>query len=304
MDKNFQYYTNRNAYGNVCIPRREEVLNYLIKNKFLSEFKTNEEKQQVLYNLGILQEIDRLLSLIDKKASTAQLTNYVTLQYFLRKIEELKPHDEKAKGYFSSIEALLQEHPVGEKGDWAIVNVEGIWYIYRYNQGQGWTQSETYDNSIDLSEYQLLLVSGQNIKTINGQSILGEGDIEIIEGTGQEIPENCATKDDVARETTRAKAAEGNLRSRLDILENGPHSYIIDGIKHIIIKRSQYNRLTEYENNALYFVTKDWTFGEEFPIVFPDSDPDTPWTFGEQFPIVFVDTTSWTFGKQFPINLI
>ena len=295
-NKNYQYYNNRNVYGNVCIPRREEVLNYLIKNKFLSEFKTNEEKQQVLYNLGVLQEIDNLLNLIDTK-----LGNYVTLQYFLRKIEELKPHDEKSKGYFSSIEALLQECPGGEKGDWAIVNVDGTWYIYRYKVGTGWEQSEVYDNSIDLTEYQKLLIPGENIKTINGESILGEGNIEIVGGGGGE---NCATKEDVAQETLRAQNAEGTLSNRLDVLENGPHSEITDGIKHIIIKKSQYNRLTEYEDNALYFVTKDWTFGEEFPIVFTDLDPDATWKFGEHFPIVFTDTTSWIFGKQFPVKLI
>ena len=303
-NKNYQYYNNRNAYGNICIPRREEVLNYLIKSKFLSEFQTNEEKQQVLYNLGVLQEIDRLLDLIDKKANTSQLSNYVTLQYFLRKIEELKPQDEKSKGYYSSLDSLLQEWPRGEKGDWAIVNVEGTWYIYRYKVGTGWVQSGTYDNSIDLTEYQRILIPGENIKTINGESILGEGNIEIIGGSGTEVPENCATKEDVAEETLRAQTAENTLKTRLDILENGPHSYILDGIKHVIIKKSQYNKLTEYENNALYFVTKDWTFGEEFPIVFTDSDPNETWKFGQQFPIVFVDTTSWTFGKQFPVNLI
>ena len=277
-NKNYQYYNNRNVYGNVCIPRREEVLNYLIKNKFLSEFKTDEEKQQVLRNLGVLQEIDNLLNLIDTK-----LSNYVTSQYFLRKIDELK---QKSKGYFSSIEALLQEYPRGEKGDWAIVNVDGTWYVYRYKAGTGWEQSEVYDNSIDLTEYQKLLIPGENIKTINGESILGEGNIEIVGGES----ENCATKEDVAQETLRAQTAEGTLSNRLDVLENGPYSVIIDGIKHIIIKKSQYNRLTEYENNALYFVTKDWTFGEEFPVVF--TDLDATWKFGEHFPIVFTDTTS------------
>ena len=274
--KNYQYYNNRNVYGNICIPRREEVLNYLIKNKFLSEFKTDEEKQQVLRNLGVLQEIDNLLNLIDTK-----LSNYVTLQYFLRRIDELK---QKSKGYFSSIEALLQEYPRGEKGDWAIVNVDGTWYVYRYKAGTGWEQSEVYDNSIDLTEYQKLLIPGENIKTINGESILGEGNIEIVGGES----ENCATKEDVAQEILRAQTAEGTLSNRLDVLENGPYSVIIDGIKHVIIKKSQYNRLTEYEDNALYFVTKDWTFGEEFPVVFTDAD----WKFGEHFPIVFTDTTS------------
>lgn len=37
----------------------------------------------------------------------------------------------------------------------------------------------SFSTSIDLSNYQTKLVSGQNIKTINGQSILGSGNIEI-----------------------------------------------------------------------------------------------------------------------------
>lgn len=40
----------------------------------------------------------------------------------------------------------------------------------------------SFSTSIDLSNYQPKLVSGQNIKTINGQSILGSGNIEIVVG--------------------------------------------------------------------------------------------------------------------------
>ena len=201
MNKNFQYFNNRDKYKGVCVPRREEILNYLIKEKFLSEFSTDGEKQQVLYNLGILQKLDDIVEQINTKANISQLQDYVTLQYFLEKIQELKPHDEKAKGYFSSVEQLLQEYPRGERGDWAIVNVSGDWYIYRYNNVQGWVQSETYDNSIDLTNYvtqdilnyyQNILVSGQNIKTINGESILGSGNIEILAD-----PEIFATKQDL-----------------------------------------------------------------------------------------------------------
>ena len=187
-NKNYQYYNNRNTYGNICIPKREEILNYLIKEKFLSEFKTNEEKQQVLYNLGILQIVDDLLNLIDQKVDNSQLSNYITLSYFLNKIEELRPKDEKSKGYYSSYEELVQNIQDASEGDWAIVNVEGIWYIYKYKENLGWQQSETYENNIDLSDYvkltelelyQKLLISGENIKTINGESILGSGNIEI-----------------------------------------------------------------------------------------------------------------------------
>ena len=203
MDKNFQYYNNRDKYKGICVPSRKgEILDYLIKSNFLSEFSTDEEKRQVLYNLGILQKIDTLLNLLDNKVNASQLSNYVTLSYFLTKIDELRPKDGKAKGYFSSLEALVQKYPEGEDGDWAIVNSDNNWNIYRYNETEGWTQSnETYDTTMDLSEYQKLLISGENIKTINGESILGEGNIDILtdlEGLAtKEDLESCATKEDL-----------------------------------------------------------------------------------------------------------
>ena len=45
-----------------------------------------------------------------------------------------------AKGFFNSVDDL----PEGKIGDWAIVNVDGLWYMYTYNEN-GWTQGEEYD---------------------------------------------------------------------------------------------------------------------------------------------------------------
>lgn len=57
---------------------------------------------------------------------------------------------EHAKGFFKSVEEL----PAGTEGDWAIVNVDGKWYIYTYSNG--WQQGEEYQFSnnvpIDIDE--------------------------------------------------------------------------------------------------------------------------------------------------------
>lgn len=57
-----------------------------------------------------------------------------------------------------------------------------------------------------------------------------------------------------------------------------------DGIKHTILTQAEYNNLTEYENNTIYFIVNQtentWTFGGEFPITF-----GTIFTFGGTFPI-------------------
>ena len=191
MDKNQEFYKNKKEYKDACVPVRERILNYLIKDNFLSEFSTEEEKLQVLENLGITQKLDILQRLVDNKVDLSLLSRYVTKTELIRRLNDLKPKNEKSKGYYSSYEELIANNPANSFGDWAIVNVEGTWYIYKFGDG-GWTQSETYDISVDLSEYakladlelyQTLLVSGTNIKTINGQSILGEGNIEI-QGSG------------------------------------------------------------------------------------------------------------------------
>lgn len=57
---------------------------------------------------------------------------------------------EHAKGFFKSVEDL----PAGVEGDWAIVNVDGKWYMYTYSNG--WQQGDEYEFSnnvpIDMDE--------------------------------------------------------------------------------------------------------------------------------------------------------
>lgn len=209
MDKYQSYYENRKKYGDICIPRRENLLNYLIKEHYLSEFKTEEEKTQVLENLGIIKRLDNIIYITDILSDL--LNNYITEEEFNQRLwelrEQLKPKDEKSKGYYSSYEELIQENPTNSIGDWAIVNVEGTWYIYKYSS-QGWERSEIYDNQIDLSGYtttedlltllerkQTKLISGTTIKTINGQSILGPGDLQV-QGVGGGGSDEYLTKEE------------------------------------------------------------------------------------------------------------
>lgn len=203
MDKNQEFYNNKNNYGEICVPMREKILNYLIKDKFLSEFSTEEEKLQVLENLGITQKIELLKQLINIKADITSLSRYITKEELTRRLNSLTPKNEISKGYFSSYDELYRNYPVAQENDWAIVNVDGTWFIYKYIQGS-WEPSGTFEITIDLSEYaklvdiellQPLLTSGVNIKTINGQSILGEGDIEIKQQEQEIDLSNYVTKE-------------------------------------------------------------------------------------------------------------
>ena len=207
MEKNQEFYQNKQNYGDVCVPSRDDIFTHLIKEHFLSEFSTEEEKLQVLENLGLLQKLEQIKQILSNKADLHLLKRYVTEIELARLLQVDRPRDEKSKGYFSSLEELTSKYPTSSIDDWAVVNVDGDWYVFKY-ANSGWAQAEPYKTDIDLTEYaklndldglQDLLVSGVNIKTINGQSILGEGDI-VIEGGGgnQEIDlSDYATKEEL-----------------------------------------------------------------------------------------------------------
>ena len=195
MDKNQEFYQNKNNYGEICTPVREKMLNYLIKEKFLSEFTTEEEKLKVLENLGISEKLELIQQLVNNKLDISLLGRYVTEETLNRRLQDLKPKNEKSKGYYSSYEELVENNPANSVGDWAIVNVEGTKYVFKFTN-EGWVQGEIFDTDIDLSEYaklsdikllQTLLISGVNIKTINGQSLLGEGNLVIESGGGEPV---------------------------------------------------------------------------------------------------------------------
>lgn len=61
--------------------------------------------------------------------------------------------------------------------------IKGTSIVFIKDVGKIWTHGKVYDGStINVDELQDKLVSGENIKTINGTSILGEGDITIESG--------------------------------------------------------------------------------------------------------------------------
>jgi len=68
--------------------------------------------------------------------------------------------------------------PTPSIGDWAVVKNtdDGKWYIYKCIVEGYWKgTAEEYTSAINLGEY----TKRSDLKTINGESVLGEGDIEI-----------------------------------------------------------------------------------------------------------------------------
>lgn len=67
--KEIQYFLNK---GNSCSPKLPiRFTEYLNKNNYLSEFNTENSKQQVLDNLGVLDKLKILKDLIDAKVITS-----------------------------------------------------------------------------------------------------------------------------------------------------------------------------------------------------------------------------------------
>ena len=85
---------------------------------------------------------------------------------------------DKCKGYFDNYYSLSLNVPTPSIGDWAVVkNIDdGKWYIYKCVVEGYWKgTTEEYTSTINLGDY----AKRSDLKTINGESILGEGDIEI-----------------------------------------------------------------------------------------------------------------------------
>lgn len=71
----------------------------------------------------------------------------------------------------------------------------------------------------------------------------------------------------------------------LNIIKNTKEEIPKD--KHIIIEKYDFDKLTEYDKDAIYLVLKPysrnlWRFGDTFPVKF-----DVSWVFNEVFPIKF-----------------
>ena len=287
------------------------------------------------------------------------------------KLDQLDNKQNSLKGYFSSFDTLISLYPSPEIGEWAIVSVNGHQLICKCESAGEWTiTQEEYSEEINLEEY----VKQNNLKTINNESIIGTGNIEIKGGTSSivdsetdgimpkelyndiikiknitlpELSENIESlqsligtdseelerilnqyntivefiegfddssealsqilssiqdlKDKILQETNRAKDEEQLLLAKLRTLENRFSER--DNVKHIFITQSNYNELTTYENNTIYFIVDEdivgYRFGDKFPMVFC-----SPYL-GDKLPIILSEEPGGQkFGEPFPIQFI
>lgn len=139
---------------------------------------------------------------ISAKADSDELKYYSTKNEFKQFADSIDAKLNKSKGYFSSQAALLEAFPNPTVGEWAIVQKGERVVVFQCLEDGIWADTnKNYDTTIDLSEYvkakyledyikkkdaQEKLVSGVNIKTINGRSILGSGDMLVANGSSKD----------------------------------------------------------------------------------------------------------------------
>lgn len=153
--------------------------------------------------------------------------------------------------------------------------------IAKYNR-----LKELIENIPDSSDaLDVLTTNVQNaIASINELSESVESSISDMQGSIQQ-EQNRATSAETTINNTITQ-----LTGRVSVLEKKPSNTSInteDGISHIFTTLEEYQALTSYQDNAIYFIL--------------EPEVKTNWTFGGKFPITF--GTIFTFGGTFPITL-
>lgn len=125
--------------------------------------------------------------------------------------------DSSNLGYFATLQALQEAYPTAEPGNWAIVGTTDTVWVWDEDTS-AWVDTDqkgqvtSVNNQTGDVTVQETLVSGTNIKSINGNSILGAGDMQI----SGFLPfpagwtTNGTTKalcDDIAADTTTVKGS-------------------------------------------------------------------------------------------------
>lgn len=92
--------------------------------------------------------------------------------------------DQHNLGYFATLQALQEAYPTAEAGDWAIVGATDTVWIWD-TDNSAWVDSDqkgqvtSVNNQTGAVTVQETLVNQTNIKSVNGNSLLGSGNLEL-----------------------------------------------------------------------------------------------------------------------------
>lgn len=236
------------------IPARKQNFDYLLKKNFLSEYGSEEDQYEVLYNLGILQRLDTLKKIIDAKVVQAGGVSW-----------DVQPTSGNSDHIVSSdiLYKTLLKFYTKEQIDGI---VQELWNnLHEYVQESLQVDSELSDTSVN---------PVQN---------------RIIKQTLEEYVKIADLPDLIPTPTPDVQPAEipQEIYDRIAALERQIAQD--DSQKYIVLTQEQYDALDIKENNILYIIvdntdesTSFWRFGDGFPIILGEGS----WTFGGNFPII------------------
>lgn len=217
MNKQQFYLTPEKGHDCIKLPKKDSE--YLLKDNFLNEFYTEKDKQQVLSNLGILLRLEELKNLIDQKVieaggipydevPTEDSQNLLTSSSIYNALLNYYDKDTIDRAIQNIFNTYQIDNRLDKESENAIQNgvvATALDILYREIQQQASnirgvdnkldlsteeihnilnsiiTQLQNKINREELSQYQKVLTSGVNIKTINGVPLLGPGNINIIQ---------------------------------------------------------------------------------------------------------------------------
>lgn len=340
MDKQ-EFYLNQ-SLNHECFKLPERDKNYLLKNNYLNEYFTDEEKAQVRSNLGITPLLDELRELILAKVfdeegnvqfdiephedSYDRVLSSATIYKILQRYYTKNELDNQSETIFNLISEKANKNNTYTKEQIdeivygstfanrieSIINskisqiVENIpTKVSQLENDSEYVTQEGLSNYItqdDISEirdailqefssyisrYQEILVSGQNIKTINGQSILGSGNITIDSSNpitvdsetstdSQNPVQNKAITSYIAQEISRLEQLLSNYQETLvnqsNIKSINNKSLLGSGNMQLyeVLTQEQYDSLDNISKDTLYLIIEQNSskLGEDtFPLI-------------------------------------
>lgn len=147
---------------------------------------------------------------------------------------------------------------------------------------------EIYATNQQLETKQDTLVSGVNIKNINGQSVLGSGDIKIpaiiVRPSEEDDDQHTEPTTDSLYTISEMQGDIETLRSEVIALKNILNNINIpdydedqDYIYFAFLTQEQYDALESYDEHTLYFIiTKQtWYFGDLLPAKFMETESES-----------------------------
>lgn len=267
MNNTYQYYANRNPQGNsnkghgnsACVGpiTNDRNFDYLLKRNFLSEYSTEEEQAEVLYNLGLLQRLSKLKQLIDAKVIQSGGVVW-DLQPTLGNIDHVLSSDvlkqEFLKYYTKTqVDNLIQE--IWNRIIGQIPNTDDELSDISENPVQNKVIKQALDNISD------------NLQTKVSRSEI-EDILSNLEGITNLLAQLEEVKTSLQEESSRAQNAEQAISDRVtELEEHGVNPE--DNIKHVILTQEEYESISEPERNVLYIIVEptESRFGDSFPFI-------------------------------------